>query len=296
MKKVLILLLIALVFLGCEPKEAQRPMVVSTNLWIGYSPLYYAEKKGWLRESNIKLVRSVSLGESLGLYNDEVVDMVCGTQYEILQIADTQKEQGSVILLDRSNGGDFVLSNRTVAELKSEKKIDVYLEIESVNSLLLKEFINKHSLDSSRMNMIDSPQILNSKLHMRRDATIVVTYDPYNIKLEKEGYKEVGSTKDSELLVLDAIYISFLTENKFSKELDALNRVVYKSLEALKSNPKEYFEVINPYYQYDSYKQFEESLKLIEWIYADHKVIVNRRKEIKNMVLPKLIKPYEDKK
>jgi len=296
MKKVLILLLIALVFLGCEPKEAQRPMVVSTNLWIGYSPLYYAEKKGWLRESNIKLVRSVSLGESLGLYNGEVVDMVCGTQYEILQIADTQKEQGSVILLDRSNGGDFVLSNRTVAELKSEKKIDVYLEIESVNSLLLKEFINKHSLDSSRMNMIDSPQILNSKLHMRRDATIVVTYDPYNIKLEKEGYKEVGSTKDSELLVLDAIYISFLTENKFSKELDALNRVVYKSLEALKSNPKEYFEVINSYYQYDSYKQFQESLKLIEWIYADHKVIVNRRKEIKNMVLPKLIKPYEDKK
>ena len=287
-------LLMLLFFVGCESKLT-RPMVVSVNLWIGYSPLYYAEKKGWLRESNIKLVRTVSLGESLQLFKDGYADMVCGTQYEIQQMQNTQSELGSIILLDRSYGGDFVLSNRSVDELKLEQKIDVYLEVESVNSFLLEYFMNKHALKSSQMNMIDSSQALNARLSMKKDATIIVTYDPYNIKLMKRGYKEVGSTKDSELLVIDALYAPSKTEKIFYKEIGRLNRLIYKSLEVLKSNPKKYFEVINSYYGYDNYTAFEEATKLIEWIYSDHTVVLNKRSEIDQSKLPNLIEPFSEK-
>ncbi|MCD6190639.1 MAG: hypothetical protein J7K14_03750 [Sulfurimonas sp.] len=294
MKTILLLVFFALMFSGCESKP-NRPMVVSANLWIGYSPLYYAEKKGWLRESNIKLVRTVSLGESLELFNGGHSDMVCATQYEIQKIQNAQSELGSVILLDRSNGGDFVLSNRTVDELKSEQKINVYLEVESVNTLLLKYFMDKHTLKPSQMNMIDSSQALNARLSMKKEATIIVTYDPYNIKLIKRGYKEVGSTKDRELLVVDAIYAPTKTEKNFSKEMAELNRLVYKSLEVLKSNPKEYFEAINSYYGYDNYTAFEEATKLIEWIYSDHTVVFNKHNEMSQSKLPNLIEAFKDK-
>ncbi len=292
MIRFLILSLLVILFLGCESKPT-KPMVVSTNLWIGYSPLYYAQKKGWLRENNIKLVRTVSLGESLQTFKSGSSDMFCATQYEIQKVSKAGKGLGSVILLDRSNGGDYILANRSIDELKLEKKIDVYLEIDSVNFILLKFFMKKYGLKYSQMNMIDSSQILNSKLRMKRDATIVVTYDPYNIKLQKQGYVELASTKDSELLVIDAIYAPSKTKQLFPKEIDKLNALIFKSLKALNDNPKEYFEKINSYFGYANYNEFEDALKSIEWIYSDHTVVIRKYKENSSLKIPKLIKAYD---
>ncbi len=293
MIRTILAVLMLLFFVGCESKPA-RPMVVSTNLWIGYSPLYYAEQKGWLRESNIKLVRTVSLGESLQIFKNGSADMLCGTKYEISKVYENETNKGSVIPLDRSNGGDYVLGNRSIEELKLEKKIDVYLEVESVNAVLLDFFIKKHALSYSQINMIDSSPVVNAKLRMKRNATIIVTYDPYNIKLQKQGYMVLGSTKEKELLVIDAIYAPQRTKIEFPKEIQTLNFLIFKSLKELRDNPKEYFEKINNYYAYSNFKEFEDALESIEWIYSDRTVVIKKREETSNGKHPALIKAYEE--
>lgn len=287
-----LLVLVSLLILGCESTSPTRPMSISTNLWIGYSPLYYAEKKGWLRENNIKLIRTVSLGESLQTFKTNSSDMCCVTQYEIQKIQKDSTKEGSIILLDRSNGGDYILANRSIDQLKLEKKIDVYLETESVNIVLLEYFMIKYALKSSQVNIINSPQIVNAKLKMKRNATLIVTYDPYNIKLQKKGYKEIASTKDRDLIVIDAIYAPAKTEKIFHKELGILNILIYKSLKALEENPVEYFETINQYFDYDDYVEFQNALASIEWIYSDHTVVVKKREEFSALKMPKLIKAY----
>ncbi len=293
MRVILLFIFFALMFGGCDSKPT-RPMVVSTNLWIGYSPLYYAEKKGWLRENNIKLVRTVSLSESFQAFTNGSADMLCGTRYEILKVSQNETETGSVIPLDRSNGGDYVLGNRSIKELKSEKKINVYLEAESVNTVLLDFFLKKHALSYSQINIIDSSQVVNSKLRMKRDATIVVTYDPYNIKLQKRGYVVLGSTKESDLLVIDAIYAPQRIKREFPTEIKTLNFLIFKSLKALRDNPKEYFEKINNYYAYADFKEFEDALASIEWIYSDRSVVIKKRKESPSDKRPMLIEAYKE--
>ncbi len=292
-ESILLLILFAILFTSCESKP-ERPMVVSTNLWIGYSPLYYAEEKGWLRENNIKLVRTVSLAESMKTFESAASDMLCGTKYEIDKVSQGETEQGNLILLDRSNGGDYVLGNRSIDELKLEKRIDVYLEVESVNAVLLEFFMKKYALKSSQITMIDSSQVINAKLHMKRNATIIVTYDPYNIALEKQGYKVLGSTKEDELLVIDAIYAPQKTQQQFTKEIDRLNFLIFESLKALDENPKEYFEKINSYYDYSNFNEFKAALDSIKWIYSDHSVVVEKRKEQSSDNHPKLIKAYRE--
>lgn len=292
MIRIVLLFVFLLFMLGCESTSPNRPMSVSTNLWIGYSPLYYAEKKGWLRKNNIKLIRTVSLGESLQTFGNNSSDMCCATQYEIEQIDKANTESGSVILLDRSNGGDYILANRSIDELKLEKKIDVYLETESVNTILLQYFMIKYSLKPSQINIINSPQILNSQLKMKRNATLIITYDPFNIKLQKKGYREIASTKDRDLLVIDAIYTSHKTEKIFHKEIDRLNVLIYNSLKALQENPLEYFETINSYFAYSDYVEFQNALASIEWIYSDHTIVIKKREEHSGLKIPKLIKAY----
>ena len=293
MKHLFTFLLLLLLFWGCENKE-QRPFVVTTNLWIGYSPLYFAEKKGWLRESNIKLIRTISLAESLETFKNKNADALCGTQYEIEQMIKYTKTAGSLIPLDRSYGGDYILSNRSIEQLQQESKIDVYLEVESVNSLMLEYFMTKHGLDKSQINLINSAQITNSKLSMKKDATLIITYDPYNLKLQKKGYLELGSTKDKEILVIDAIYAPDYTEKKFPQELQDLNTIIERSLNTLDENPKAYFDTINSYYYYENYEEFTMALKSIRWIYSDNKSLQNKRNGSLFSMKPKLINPYSD--
>ena len=232
------LILIAILFFGCESKPT-RPLSVSTNLWIGYSPLYYAQKKGWLRENNIKLIRTVSIGESLATYKKNSSDVFCGTQYEIDKMYKSAHLKANIILLDRSNGGDYVFGNRSINELKLEKNIDVYMEVESVNSILLKYFMSKYNLKKSQLNIIDSSIVFNSNLKLKKNATLIITYNPYNIALQKKGYRELASTKDKDLLVLDAIYINQNILKKYNQEITNLNVLISKALSALKKNPKE---------------------------------------------------------
>ena len=288
MFKALAFLILSIFFIGCE-SSATRPMLVSTNPWIGYSPLVYAESKGWLRENNIKLVRTVSLGESMQTFNRGSVDMVCGTSYEFLKLED----EGSIILLDRSNGGDMVLSNRSVEELRDTKIIEAYLEVDSVNSPLFHDFINKYKIDARKIQKIDSSPDVNAKLNLRKNATLIVTYDPYNLPLKKIGYVEIASTKDSDLLIIDAIYAPDKTLKKFPKEVDRLNFLMAQSLKALKNSPKEYYESTNSYLEYENFSEFKEAVDSIVWIYSDHSVVTKRRSKTPDVKRPSIIKPYK---
>jgi len=292
MIRLFVAILVAIFFLGCESKPT-RPMLISTNLWIGYSPLYYAQKKGWLRQNNIKLVQTISLGESFKTFKSGAVDMLCGTQYEIRKACKDYEDKGGVIMLDRSNGGDKILSNFSIDELKSKKKIDLYLEVESVNSVLFEYFMQKHALSKKQINFINKTPDISSKLRMKTRPTVIVTYSPYNNDLEEKGYKEIASTKDNDLLVLDAVYVPPKTMKQFPRELDRLNFLIAKSLKDLESNPKEYFNVINSEFNFDNYEEFKIALSSIEWIYDNHSVVINKRAKMSILEVLKLIKPYK---
>lgn len=289
MHKFLGFLLLSIFFMGCE-SSSTRPMVVSTNPWIGYSPLSYAEEKGWLRENNIKLVRTVSLSESMRTFNRGSADVVCGTQYEFLKF----KDDGSVILLDRSNGGDVILSNRSVEELRDAKIIQAYLEVDSVNSILLNDFTNKYEIDAQIIRKIDVSPDVSAKLHMKNRATLIVTYDPYNLSLTKRGYVQIASTKDSDLLIVDAIYAPAKTLKNFPKEVDRLNFLIAQSLKALKNNPQEYYKSIKSHLEYKSFSEFKEALDLIIWIYHDHSVVTKRYSKTPTIKYPSILKPHKE--
>ena len=130
MKRVLFLI-IALFFIGCEQKQQIK---IAANKWIGYVPLFYADAMGCLKDNNFKLIETVSLNESLNLYKDKLVDAFAATQIEYKNAKD--KNLIAVALFDRSYGGDMAFSNVSLDKLRKAKKINVYLEVNSVNSIL----------------------------------------------------------------------------------------------------------------------------------------------------------------
>lgn len=268
-KKITLFIVLLLLFTSCS-SDYEKKLKISTTTWIGYAPLFYAKEKGWLDSINIKLLHVSSLSENMYLYKAKKSDAYVGTQYEYDLLKEENPSLKPIMMFDRSNGGDIIMTNRSIKELQNtRKKIDTYLEMDSINYTLLQDFLSKYSIESSQINYINLDQNQIALLEAKKTSkpTIIVTYIPYNNSLKKNGYKEIASTKDElTLLVVDAMFTTSKTFHKHEKQFIELKKLIDKSIVVLKNDPKEFYETIKPYMLDISYSEFKDSLNDIIWI------------------------------
>ena len=291
-KKIVFLLFVVLSFSSCV--EDNKKIKITTSTWIGYAPLFYAKEKNWLEPLNIKLLNVVSLSENMYLYKAGNADAFVGTQYEYNFLLQEDKTLIPIIIFDKSNGGDMILSNLTLDELsKTNKDIDAYLEIDSVNSILLNDFIRSNNLQDKKINYINEDQSNISRLKANEinNPTIIVTYTPYNNILEKNYFRELSSTKKSDdLLIIDGMYVKkdFYYENK--ETFVKLKKLVDDSIINLQNNPKEFYNTVKPYLTNISYEEFLSSLNDIIWLNKDIPTNILEKLDNSNFKTKDLIK------
>lgn len=246
-----------------------QPLRISTNLWIGYSPLFYIQQKGWLEENSIEMVNVVSLSESMQMYDSGFVNAFTGTQYEFAQMRKNIPDLEPSILLDRSLGGDIIMGNYDIKTLKKAEQINVYLEIDSVNKVLLDCFVELYGIDPSVLHLINKDSDESSMLEMQKEPTLIVTYTPYDIMLKNNGYQVLDTTKNLYLFVMDALYTDAEVREEYAEELDVLNQLIARALKHLKNDPNEYFTTIRVFFKYKDVNAFLKALESIRWIYHD---------------------------
>ena len=291
-KKFVFLLFVVLSFSSCV--EDNKKIKITTSTWIGYAPLFYAKEKNWLEPLNIKLLNVVSLSENMYLYKAGNADAFVGTQYEYNFLLQEDKTLIPIIIFDKSNGGDMILSNLTLDELsKINKEIDAYLEIDSLNSILLNDFIRSNNLQDKKINYINEDQSNISRLKANEinNPTIIVTYTPYNNILEKNSFRELSSTKKSDdLLIIDGLYVKkdFYYENK--ERFVKLKKLIDDSIINLQNNPKEFYNTVKPYLTNISYEEFLSSLNDIIWLNKDIPTNILEKLDNSNFKTKDLIK------
>lgn len=236
---------------------------ISITKWIGYTPLFYAESKGWLHNSNIELTYVSSLSENMYMFNARTATAYTGTQFEHDSLKPNFPTILPVVLFDKSYGGDVIMSNVSIEELRNTPdNINLFLEQDSVNTTILNAFIKKYNIPKSKLTYHNIDQQLSNTIKFSKTRPIIiVTYTPYNIFLEKIGFKEILSTKTSDdIFVVDGL---FTTQSALTHHREQFNDIVrYISLanKALDANPREYYNTIRPYLGDVTFEEFEESL------------------------------------
>jgi len=270
MKKVGLITLLLIFLSACSSQQHDHTLRISTTTWIGYTPLFYAKEKGWLDEIDIKLINVVSLSENMYLYKAGNSQAYCGTQYEHSILKTQIPSLVPIMLFDRSNGGDIIMSNHTINEMQnSTEKINTYLEMDSINFTLLEDFIHRYKIDENRINYINRDQTEIATLENKDTdkLILIITYIPFNIKLEKNGFKEILSTKNGlELFVVDALFTTKEELNLHKDQFNKLNKLNNKAISALHKNQKEFYETVKPYINELNFQEFQKSLDGIIWI------------------------------
>ena len=268
MIRVILISLVSIIFLtSCVNDKKDKLRVVTSN-WIGYTPLFYAREKGLLDKLNIQLLSVVSLSESLHTYKSKHADIFLGTQYEYEEAFKRDNQVVPIMLLNKSDGGDVVMSNLTLEEIKKEdKQIDVFLELSSVNSLVFDDFITKHNIKNKNFNYINKDQSFIAQQKEFKNPTIVISYNPYNITLEKNGLKTLETTKDNiEILIVDAMFTTNDILIKYKDELKELKKIIDIAIDDLEKDEKAYYDLIKDYLYDTSFEEFQQSLSNIKWI------------------------------
>jgi NitT/TauT family transport system substrate-binding protein len=131
------------------------------------------------------------------------------------------------------------------------------------------------------MHYINKDQSKIEALHLKKKATIVVTYSPYDIKLLKIGYKELASTKSSDtIIVIDALFATHEFSIKHKEKLVQLKAILDRSIKEIQENPKTVYFLTNKYLNNITYEEYENSLKMIQWINKPNKIILSQLKKI----------------
>jgi NitT/TauT family transport system substrate-binding protein len=279
MKYFLILLTL---FISACSNHQENTMKIAVNSWIGYTPLFYAQERGYLKNLGIQLIPTISLAESLNLFNVKKVNALAGTQHEYNALKVEFPTLQPIILLDRSNGADMILSNRPISQLKKSKHILAYLEIDSINLEMVQTFIKNNHLKEKNINFINKNQLEIQNIPYRdKPDLLLVTYSPYNIKLTKNGFKEISSTNDiKSLLVIDAIMTTQGCIDTYKNKMLALKIIINRSIQEIKKNPKIAYNSTKKYLRNISYKDFKKSLKMIEWINHPSKELLEKLDKI----------------
>ena len=273
LKRVALIILSAFLFISCSSDYSSKKLKISATTWIGYTPLFYAKEMGWLEPLNIKLLNVSSLSENMYLYKAGNSDAYVGTQYEYNILSKEDSTLVPVMMFDKSNGGDVIMSNRTLEDLmNSDEKIDTYLEMDSINYTLLEDFIKKSGIEESRINYINEDQATISTLTsiISEKPVIVVTYSPYDAEIQKKGLIKIASTRDEfDLLVVDAMFTTKRVLQEHREQFEGLKKAVDRAIIQLHQNPREFYEKVKPYILEIKYDEFRESLNDIVWINKD---------------------------
>lgn len=172
-----------------------------------------------------------------------------------------------MVLFGRSNGGDMILANQSIESLKQAEQIEAYLELDSVNSVLLQDFIQKHQI-GAKINYHNKDQAEISVLKADpENNTVVVSYDPYQYRLQNNGFTEIASTANiDDLMVVDALFTSHDTLHKHQAQFRALRKMVENALLELNRDPEAFYQAIEPHLRHLQYHEFLNSLTKIEWL------------------------------
>ncbi|MFA6760070.1 MAG: hypothetical protein WCR69_03365 [Sulfuricurvum sp.] len=248
--------------------QEKRIISISTNPWVGYTPFMYAQEMGWLEETPFRFLWLVDLSDNSKLYKRGFTKGFTATQYELLHFENFQKIK-PIFLIDRSDGADVVVSNRTIDELRGlEEEVDLYMEMGSLHDDFFKAFVKEHELQNTRFRIVDASQKQISILQKSAKPTVILTYHPYFHSLLKLGYKEIASTKTiKDFYVIDGCYVDEEVIKTHKDDFVELKAIFIRALLALKADPKAYYLKIKSYLEDQSYEDFLRSIDEIEWIY-----------------------------
>ncbi len=228
---------------------ATDPITVAIVAWIGYSPLYVAEAKGFFENRGITVESKTfgSNGDMLSTFAAKKVTAQAATNPEVVTHAARGVDYRIVQMADASLGGDGILARNSVKDLADFKGRKVGVEI-GTNSyyFLLQVLKAKTDLTIDDLDVVNIASDAAAAAYQSGNVDVAVTYAPFLQKANEaqpDGRVIIDtSALPTAILDIYLFHADFVEQNP--EQVQAFVDGIFEARSFIKSNPEAAYAII----------------------------------------------------
>lgn len=266
-------------------RNKENYLHISANPWVGFTPIAYAQEKGWIDHKSFRFSWHVDMSESAKLYDSQLIDGFLSTQYEVANVnVDDAAPPKAVLLIDSPNSHAVILSNFTLDQLSNYKnEVLVYLDNDALMKDFLHSFISSNQLSHVKFKFITEDMHEFPVQKNTGSPIVIVTCAPYSTQMIAHGYKVIKSNEHVDSFrFINAMFISASRLIGREGDIKALKESIERAKDSLSSNPVEFYEVVRPYLDGLSYDEFMTEVSELEWANEENNnTLINQLKSNK---------------
>jgi NitT/TauT family transport system substrate-binding protein len=202
--------------------EPERPLLVGTNLWLGYEPFHLARAAGHLPE-DVTLVEARSSPALMEAVSAGSLDGAALTMDEVMRLEAAGRPMAVLAVLDISHGADAVLARSpdvTRAPLIGKR---IGVEMEGVGAFVLHRFLERQGVLPSQVQVVPVAAGDHQDAFAKHDLDYLVSYEPLVGRLEGQGAVRVF---DSAAMAGEVVDVLAVRRDRLSGRDNTLRRLL----------------------------------------------------------------------
>lgn len=227
-KRLTLLLIAVLLWGGCA--RQQEELILSTNNWLGYLPLYLARDAGYYDDIPLRLVQLPSNTETMRAFRNGMVAAAGLTLDETLLLLESGLPICVPLVMDYSSGADALISRAGISSLEQLRGKRIGVESTAVGAHMLNRALERAGLQLGDVSVV--PLEVHEHLPAFESGRIdaLVTFSPTRGQLLAAGANELFSSADIPGEIVDLLVVrrDYLEKNPqvVAKLLDGWFRVL----------------------------------------------------------------------
>ena len=189
---------------GCGPRY-EPPLMVGTNIWAGYEPLYLARDLGYYDGQPLRLVELGSTTQVMDALRTGRLDVAGVTLDEALTLAHEGVPISVIWVMNISAGEDVIIARPPLAQVSDLRGRRVGVEQTAVGAYMLQGALQQAGLKVGEVTVVPLP--IDEHVAAWRSGSVdaLVTFDPARHVLLHEGGQEIFDSRSLPGEIVDVL-------------------------------------------------------------------------------------------
>lgn len=222
---------------------AETSASIGITTWIGNTPLYIAQEKGFFKELGLNLDIKIfqSIAQGFPAFSSGQINALAPVTSEVVSLAAQGVDYRIVLVEDTSLGADMILARNSIASVAQFKSKKIGVELGGIGHFFVLQVLAQAGLTETDVELVNAPPDAAAAAYQAGSLDIAYSYSPFSDKANEaqpDG-RVIVSSKEFPTAIAD-LYIfrtDFIESNP--QAVAAFVEGNIKGLEFLKSNPEE---------------------------------------------------------
>lgn len=232
-------------FLAACSRDAEKPLRVGSNVWIGYEPVYLAREMGYFKGTDIHLIELRSATQVMDSLRTGNLEVAMLTLDELLTVMQDGVSLSVIAIMDISHGADVLLVRPGVTlETLRGKRIGV--ENTALGAVVLEGALAKAGLTVEDIHIVPSRADDHEALYRKGKVDAVVSFEPMRTRLMKMGAQQIFDSSEIPNQIIDVMVVRTDIGDQHHQQLQKLIKSYFRGLDYLEKHPQEAIRQMAP--------------------------------------------------